>query len=237
MLKTNQFRELAQASKDSAFEKMIYLVSIVHNLDIEEVSEWESSLLLEKYAHAQRIARPQLRHINEITLDNTVLKLMPFNTIKLGQFIDLESYINEGKDANIHRIAASIFMAQSGGGMYEVECEEYSKINVEYRAQLIDELPINYIFGAVEKYLKFRDNFFDSYDVFNDPLAGVNPNELDEEEMKIYKEEIKEREKNSENQWMVFLNSICDNRFELFDKALGSNLFMMFNQFSYLKSK
>jgi hypothetical protein len=114
--------------------------------------------------------------------------------------------------------------------------EDYSLVNVDYRAELISDIPVNQIYGACKKYLKFRDNFFDSYEIFSDPLSDVDPSKLDEEELYIYNEEMKEREKQGSNQWLTILNILSENDLTKFDQILKQNLFLTFNQLSWLKS-
>jgi hypothetical protein len=97
-------------------------------------------------------------------------------------------------------------------------------------------MPVNQIYGACKKYLKFRETFFDSYELFKDPFEGVDVNNLTDEERIEYEKEIKEREKQNKNQWLTMLNILSDGDVTKFDSILDSNLFLTFNQLSYKKS-
>jgi hypothetical protein len=152
------------------------------------------------------------------------------------QFINLEEYVSQSFDKNIHKIAATIYLNQTKGGIFEDVIEPYRNVNVDYRAELIDHLPVNQIYGACKKYLKFRDSFFDSYELFKDPYADVNVNELTDEERIEYENEMKQREKQGDNQWLTLLNILSDGDMTKFDSILDSNLFLTFNQLSYKKS-
>lgn len=236
MLKVYQYRAINSEVTDGVFEKMIHLVSVVNDLDPIDVQYWSSSKLVEEYTNSQRLTKISERYSSNITIGGVALSLLDFRNLSLGQFIDLEKLVSDGFHENIHKISASIYLSISGGGMLEQEIEPYEKVNIEYRSNLIDELPINQIYGACLKYLSFRESFFNSYDIFNDPYADVDPNELSEDERAEYDEEMKEREKHGKNQWATLLNVLSDKDVTKFNDVLKLNLFLTFNQVSWLKS-
>ena len=109
------------------------------------------------------------------------------------------------------------------------------KILVTFDTIVVTVVPIDFVFGAYKSYLNFRESFFKAYDVFSDPFEGVDVDELDEEERVIYNEEIKQREKQGD-QWMTVVNALSANDVTKFEKVLKLNLFLCFNQLSFLKS-
>lgn len=236
MLKVYQYRAINSEVVDGVFEKMIHLVSVVNELDPIEVQHWSSSKLVDEYTKAQLLTKISERYSSNIEVGGVALSLMDFKHFSLGQFIDLEKLVSDGFHENIHRIASSIYLSVSGGGMYEDEIEPYERINIDYRSDLIDDLPINQIYGACAKYLTFRESFFNSYEIFNDPYSDVNPDELSEEERIEYDAEMKEREKQGKNQWATLLNVLSNNDITKFNEVLRLNLFLAFNQVSWLKS-
>lgn len=236
MLKVNQYRQINSEEIEGVFDKMIHLVSIVNDLDPFDVQDWRGDKLINAYSEAQQRIKLSERHSNKITIEGHELRLIDFSRLTLMQFINNEELINSGFDSNIHKIAASLYLRVEGGGMTDEIIEPYRNVNIEYRSELIDELPINSIYGACKKYLTFRDNFFNSYDLFHDPLEGVDPSELSEDELEIYNEEVKKREKEGGNQWLTLLNALSNNDITKFDSILDTNLFTAFNQLSYLRT-
>lgn len=236
MLTVEQFRELNSCEVVGAFERMIHLVSVVNDLDPFDVQEWDGDKLITEFETAQKKSRVSERYSNSITIEGVTLSLIPFESLRLGQFIDLEANVSRGFNQNIHKIASIIYLNVSGGGMYEQIVEPYKNVNLQYRSELIDLLPVNTIYGACKKYLTFRENFFNSYDLFNDEYEGVNPDELDDEERKIYEEEMSRRKKEGSNQWSTLLNILTNKDITKFDEVLDLNLFLAFNQVSWLKS-
>jgi hypothetical protein len=234
MLKVHQYRELNSEDIQGVFEKMIHLVSIVFDLDPLDVQEWKGKKLIDEHSKAQLLARLSDRYSQKITIEQTPLQLVDFRFLTLGQFINLEEYVNEGFNINIHKIAASIYLHTEGGGMFDPITECYSKVNVDYRANAIDDLPINTILGACKGYLIFRDEFFNSYEIFKDPFEGIVVEELNEEEREVYDQEVKAQETQG-NQWQYILNLLTQNDATKFDEALKLNLFLAFNQITFLK--
>lgn len=236
MLTVRQYQELHEGKAELLFHKMIHFVAVVRDLDPLEVEEWDSFKLIEEYDDVKHYAKLCNKHVNTITIEDTVLNLIPFKILTLGQFIDLETMVNEGFFKNIHRIVATIYLRTEGGGMLEEKPERYADINIEYRANIIQGLPANHVVGACNKYLDFRQNFFNSYDIFSNPFEGVNPDEMDDEERAIYEEEKREHEKRGGNQWSDVLNLLSHNDITKFPQVLETNLFMAFNQVQWLKS-
>lgn len=237
MLKAWQFSELNQDIGGGVFDKMIHLVSIVEGIDYETISNKNTKQLIELYKKAQSICNLDSKNKENIIIKGKKLTLINMNMMSLGQFIHLESLVNECEKKNVSKIAACLYVQTTGGGLFDLEYEPYEKINVDYRAREIEEMPINDIWGAVLKYLKFRKFFFSSYEIFNDPYKDINIEKLTDEEKEIFDEEIKMREKNKERQFENILNILSNKRLIDFPEILRMNLFLCFNQLAFLQSE
>jgi hypothetical protein len=237
MLTVRQFRELNEVESEGLFEKMIHSVSLIRELDFDEVANWRTKRLTSEYDKIKKYVTVSERFKNEIELQGKRLELIDFNTMTLGQFIDIETLITQGFYQNIHKIASSIYMTFEIGDLGSNTREPYSNVNINYRAELIDELPCAEIYGACKKLLPFRDMFFSSYSIFDDELKNVKVEELDDEELQIYNEEMKQREQNRDSQWLMILNFISQSDITKFETILNTNLFMVFNQLTYLKNQ
>jgi hypothetical protein len=235
MLQVRKYRELHIDKPEGVFEQMIHLVSVVNDIDPIEVQHWKGKDLILSFQKAQQFTNITERYAPSLIIGGLSLSLIDFKYLTLGQFIDLEAFVSEDYITNIHKIAATIYLHSEVSGMYENTIEEYAKINIGYRAELIDELPIQSIFGACNKYLIFRKNFFNSYELFSDPYADVNLEDLSEEELEEYNAHLKEQEKQGDNQWETVLNILAQNDITKFESVLKQNLFLCFNQISYLK--
>lgn len=236
MLKVRQYQELHEGKAESVFYEMIHFVSVANDLDPLEVEEWDSFELIDAYDSVKNLTKFSTKPVERIEIKGVQLELIPFHMLTLGQFIDLETMVNDSFFNNLHKIAATIYLRMEGGGMVEVKPERYAEINIDYRSGLIQELPAQMVVGACNKYLDFRQNFFNSYDIFQDPFEGVDINNMDDEERAIYEEEKREHEKRGGNQWSDVLNVLSHNDITKFPQVLETNLFMAFNQVTWIKS-
>jgi hypothetical protein len=236
MLRLNQYQELHEDRVESLFYEMIHFVSVVNDLDPLEVEEWDSFKLIDEYDNVKNATKFSTKPVDHIEIEGVQLELIPFHLLTLGQFIDLETMVNDSFFNNLHKIAATIYLQMEGGGMVELKPERYAEINIDYRSSLIEQLPACSVVGACNKYLDFRQNFFNSYDIFQDPFEGIDINTMDDEERAIYEEEKRAHEKRGGNQWSDILNVLAQNDITKFPQVLETNLFMAFNQVTWLKS-
>lgn len=216
---------------------MIHYVSVINDIDHREVENYDSKKLIKDFKDCRKHLKISGKYRKKIEIDNTELRLINFNHIKLGQFIDIESYINKGYIDNIHLIASCLYLKIEGGGMYEMKPEPIGEVNKKYRGQKIQYLPVSYILGACNQYLQFRSKFFDSYSVFQDPFEDVDENEMTEEELQLLEEEKKQMEKDRKTQWIRILNTLTDNDMTKFEKVLDQNLFFVFNQYEFIRAQ
>lgn len=236
MINVRQFQELHEGICDTLYDEMIHTVSVCEDLDPIEVEGWNSEKLITHFNKWKYVVKTSKGHNENIIVGGIDLKLIPFTSLTLGQFIDLESLVNDGFIANIHKIASSIYLACEGGEWEEITIEKYGNVNIDYRSKIIQEMQANEVIGACYKYLDFRKNFFDSYELFQNPFEGVNPEEMDDEELALYEEEKRLHEEKGGNQWSDILNILSLNDITKFPTVLEMNLFMCFNQVSWIKS-
>jgi len=89
------------------------------------------------------------------------------------------------------------------------------------------------VYGAVQKYLKWRQTFFNSYELFADPFEGMDESNAEDKEVI---EQEKKRLQNSGDQWMNILNTLTDNDVTKFEDVLRMNVYLVFNQLTHFKS-
>lgn len=216
---------------------MIHYVSVINDIDHREVENYDSKKLIKNFKNCRKQLIISGKYRNKIEVENTELSLINFNHIKLGQFIDIESYINNGYIDNLHLITSCLYLRIEGGGMYEMKPEPIGEVNKKYRGQKIQSLPVSYILGACNQYLQFRLKFFDSYSVFQDPFEDVDENEMTEEELQLLEEEKTQMEKDRKTQWIRILNTLTDNDMTKFEHVLDQNLFFVFNQYEFIRAQ
>lgn len=237
MLRLNQYQQIKTKKTGGMLFQMIQYISIINDLYIDQVEQWNTDKVIEEFGKLKNKYKVSNKYSQSIELEGLQLNLILFKHLTLGQFIDLEHYTTEGYSENMNKIASVIYLHQKDGGLYEDTFEEYGKINIDYRSEQIAELPAQFTVGACESYLKFRKSFFESYDIFSDPFEDVDPEQMTDEEKQLFEKEKQIYEDKAGNQWTELINVLTNNDITKFDKVLSTNLFLSFNQLTYLYSK
>lgn len=232
-MKVYQWQQLRLPVDSGLFSRMIIFVHVLKDIPIEDVESMRQKELISHFKEVQHLARVSEHESKQINI-GIELQLIDFSQLTFGQFIDLETMVSEDWESNFCKIVASIYLHSEGGGLYETKPEPYEHINVAHRAELIEDCEISDVYGAVQKYLKWRQTFFNSYDLFADPFEGVDMD--DPENQQIIQEE-KKRVENSGNMWMDILNALSDNDITKFESILRLNVYLVFNQLQHLKNR
>jgi hypothetical protein len=235
-MKVWQWQELNKPIDEGFFSRMILFVSILTETPEDEIESLPSSELIKRFKTIQHLG--QVHDNNKEVIDLGIdLKLIPFEQLTLGQFIDCEILVSDGFHKNFCKLIATIYLHSKGGDLYELEYEPFSKVNVKGRALLIEDLEINDVLGAGNKYLKWRESFFQSYDIFKDPLEGVDEDGATPEELQIIKEEKVKIEQDKESQWMNIVNILTSGDLTKFETVLNQNVYLAFNQLTYINAQ
>ena len=237
MLRLSQYQQIKTKKNGGMLFQMIQYISIINDLYIDQVEQWSTDKVISEFGKLKNKYKVSNKHSQSIELEGLQLNLIPFKYLTLGQFIDLEYFTTEGYYENMHKIASVIYLHQKKGGLYEDTFEKYGTINIDYRSERIAELPAQFTVGACESYLKFRKSFFESYDIFSDPFEDVDTEQMTDEEKQLFEQEKKIYEEKAGNQWTELINVLSNNDITKFDKVLSTNLFLSFNQLTYLHSQ
>lgn len=232
-LRLDRWIEINADEYDGLIHKMIHQISIIKDLEPHIVSEWDVDDILSSYEDAKWITTPinDSDAVNELKVGELKLHLIDFNNITFGQFIDLEYYIEEGYIEHISEIVATLYLQMEKVRFKKSIYERYGDVDIDERAGYIaSKIYINDVYGKVKSFLKWRDNIFASYNFWDDSLEGVDPNDLNEEEMAIYKEEMERIEKSKLSMWQDMLHMLSNGDITKYDDILGTNIFMVFNR-------
>ena len=112
--------------------------------------------------------------------------------------------------------------------------EEYTSINLDERAGYFDKINFYLVMPSVEKYLRFRQRIFESYNIFEESLADEDVTGLTDEEIKIYVEELEKEKK--KNTWHGVLSKLSNDDITKFNDVLDLSFVLCLNHLSYLKS-
>jgi hypothetical protein len=217
-----QFLEIRRlSSEDGMFNYQIDVLSALTDSDISEFEELELDELGELTKQIKWVqSDPSRRYKNK--LDNYVLK--PFSKLTLGEFIDLEHYFSNNYLDHFCHILALLYRRTSKNvyGDDIIEPYEYSPRD---RLDWFLEYPITDVYGLIPEYLKYRENFTNTY---TNLLVDV----VTDDEVLEDIEEIKEQKREQEKQkfaWESTIMALCNDDLSKFNSILDMSVVLVFN--------
>ena len=152
------------------------IISILTDISIDEVDELDIDDLTELVAQFKwSNTQPSKQYKHEVL----GMKIKPLSKLCLYEYIDLDYYFNDNYLTNLDKICAILY--------------RQSKVN-EWGEMFLD-LPITEVYGIVNEFLKFRENFLEVYkNLFGeaeDELTAEDKAAMDPDEIKEVEKEVK----------------------------------------------
>lgn len=197
---------------------------VIDNLDIDEMFKIVSQC---KWA----LSQPSKNYKHELL----GMKAKPLNKLCLYEYIDLDYYFTHNYITNIANICAILYR-QSKINEWGEEILEPYEYDCTIRADKFLDLPITDVYGIINEFLKFRDNFLNTY---KNLFQGEELPELTaEEKAELTPEELKDEEdskKDSKWSWERMIYGLCNNDLTKSDKIGGLPLTYVFNMMGMKK--
>jgi hypothetical protein len=218
----SQFLEIRRlSSEDGMFNYQIDVLSALTDSDISEFEELdidELTVLTEQIKWIN--SEPSKRYKNK--LDKYVLK--PFTKISLGEFIDLEHYFSNNYLDHFCHILALLYRRTSKN-VYGDDIIEPYNYSPSDRLDWYLDYKITDVYGLIPEYIKFRENFTNTY---TNLLVDVVP----DDEVLEDADEIKEQKREQEKQkfaWESTIMALCNDDLSKFNDILDMSVVLVFN--------
>ena len=218
----SQFLEIRNLS--SEFGIFDYQIDVLCALTDSNISEFEELDIDDLGKLTRQIkwieSEPSRRYKNK--LDNYVLK--PYSKLSLGEFIDLEHYFSNNYLDHFCHILAILYRRTSKNvyGDDIIEPYEYSPRD---RLDWFLDYPITDVYGLIPEYLKYRENFTNTY---TNLLVDV----VTDDEVLEDAEEIKEQKREQQKQkfaWESTIMVLCNDDLSKFNSILEMPVVLVFN--------
>lgn len=158
-----------------------------------------------------------------------------FINLTLGEFVDIEYFLENGNILNIPKIAAILYRKHKTGEWGEQILEPYDVVNLDERAELFMDLPITDIYGLITSYIDFKTNFLKTYEALFEPEYDFDDEELEEQDeissFEAEQEKIQE-EKIKKWSWERLMFSLANNDVAKVDEIAKLGLVYVFNMLS-----
>lgn len=158
-----------------------------------------------------------------------------FMELTLGEFVDIEYFLEEANILNIPKIAAILYRKYKIGEWGEQILEPYEIINLENRSELFLDLPITDIYGIVTSYIEFKTNFLKTYEALFEPDYDFDEEEeIIEDEVASFESEQEKiaEEKIKKWSWERLMFGLANNDIAKVDEISKLGLVYVFNMMS-----
>lgn len=232
-VKLYQYQDLVNLNSEGkgVFEKYIEYLSILtdteseewEDLDIEEVSVIIRNLEWLKKAPSSNYKTK----INDLTLIN-------LNTLTLGEYIDIDYFIGDGVFKNFHKILAILYKKTKIDEWGEIKFEPYS-FNLDARSEIFLDESIDDVFGIINHYNIFKENFINNYsNLFNPDIPEEDLDPIEELTIEDKREIEKEKER-AKWSWESLIYNLCKGDLTKYNEVLDLPLIFVFNQITFKK--
>ena len=221
-ISVSQFLELNSLNSEDGL--LNYQIDVLSALTDSNISDFEDLDIDELGELAKEIkwvqSEPSRRYKNKI--DNYVLK--PYSKLSLGEFIDLEHYFSNNYLDHFCHILALLYRRTSKNvyGDDIIEPYEYSPRD---RLDWYLDYPITDVYGLIPEYIKYRENFTNTY---TNLLSDVVP----DDEVLEDADEIKEQKREQQRQkfaWESTIMALCNDDLSKFNSILEMPVVLVFN--------
>ena len=228
-----QFIEFNQIAKDQgAYYYNSEALSILSNEPIEVIEDFDVDELTELIRENDWCAsEPSKRYKHEVL----GMKFKPFSKLTLYEYIDLDYFFTDNYITNLHKVCAILYR-QTKLNVWGDEIMEPYDFDCNIRAEKFLDLPITDVYGILQEFIKYRDNFLKNYENL---FSGELDEELSDEERKeMDPDEIKEIEKEQAQtkwSWEQTIYNLTKGDITKSDKVGALPLIYVFNILSMKK--
>jgi hypothetical protein len=228
-----QFIEISEIDKEQgAYHYNSEILAIICNEPSDSIEDMDIDDLFKLVAQCKwALSQPPNKYKTELL----GMKVKPFNKLCLYEYIDLDYYFTNNYITNLANICGILYRQTKLNEWGEEIIEPY-EYDCTIRADKFLDLPITEVYGLINEFLKFRDNFLNTY---KNLFQGEEPPELSQEDKaKLTPEELKEEEadkKDSKWSWERMVYGLCNNDLTKSDKIGGLPLTYVFNMLGMKK--
>lgn len=231
-----QFLELVDIQDNIEENKMIEQLAVLLDISPEDemLNDLDVDEVFDIFSKLRWLQKPIPKKL-EKKYDNKVLK--DFSDIRLGEFIDIEYYLekdfNEGKLA----LAAILYRSYKNDEWGNIIYEPYLYNPLE-RVDIFRSMSICSVEGLVEEYINFRQNFLKNYEQLFESSESFEEDfeDLEGREVAEMKKALAENKKKKKWGFEKLIWNLSEGDITRFDKIFEMKLILVFNVLSMRKS-
>lgn len=229
-------QEIQFDEDDGFFSKTIKSVQALCGLDdddeiFDELNVKDLTVLGSKIEFLKTLPQKVTDYVDEYML-------IDFNNITVGQFVDIEFWI-ENTEENLHKILCVIYQRTKSDEWGNIEFEPY-KYDVNKRSESFSYMSMGKVYGGFNKYLQWRENFieqnksiFESRD--EEEIDETSMSMLSQEEIDDIKKDIEKEKLKQKYAWPFFLHQLAEGDILKMKEMFDLKLLYVINMFKMRK--
>jgi hypothetical protein len=191
-ISVEKFIEISEIDKElGAYHYNSEIFSIITDEPIEDIEDLDIEVLNDYMDQCKwALSQPSKQYKQKIL----GMQQKSLSKLTLFEYIDLDYYFNENYLKNIDKICAILYRQAKSNRWGEEILEPYD-YDLNTRADKFLDLPITDVYGIINEFLKFRENFLNVYaNLFGqvEEISEEDRRTLDPEEIKEIEQEKKE---------------------------------------------
>jgi len=191
-ISVEKFIEISEIDKElGAYHYNSEIFSIITDEPIEDIEDLEIEVLNDYMDQCKwALSQPSKQYKQKLL----GMQQKSLSKLTLFEYIDLDYFFNENYLKNIDKICAILYRQAKSNRWGEEILEPYD-YDLNTRADKFLDLPITDVYGIINEFLKFRENFLNVYaNLFGqiEEISEEDRRTLDPEEIKEIEQEKKE---------------------------------------------
>ncbi len=231
-----QYEELVDIQNNTHENKMIEQLAVLLDIspDDELITDLEVEKVFEIFGKLKWMNKPIPKKIERVYNDK---KLKDFNDIRLGEFIDIEYYIEKDYTNGKLMLPSILYRKYKIDEWGNTIWEPYLYDPVE-RSENYKSMSICSIEGLMEEYLNFRENFLNNYQQLfeNTETFEEDYEDLKGREVAEMKKSIAENKKKKKWGFENLIWNLSGGDITKFEPIFDMKLILVFNVLSMRKS-
>ena len=228
----SQYKEILEVSKEglTPLKHNIELVGIYKDLDRTTIGRMRTTELAQAIQEMQDEMRGH-HVLDAVDMEEHRLTKMDFTAVRLGEFIDMEQYLELGE---IDKLLAVLYRRKFDGGMVKHTYEPYNQVDIKYRAERFSGMPAAGLVKIWQEYVNYRNELVGVYQsLFEAEVAEMTEDDvLTEDERKT----MEARNSHDQFAWESLIMFLCGDDVTKWKKVCDLPVILAFNIASYQKA-
>ena len=228
-ISVKQYIELMQLEYSDVFTMQLERIALFADIPIEDLDDYTIEEIKElndliKWSYSE----PSLNY----KIDLGEYQLKPFNTIALGEYIDIEHYLGQGVYDNLTKLFAIMYRKYKVDEWGNTKFEPYD-YDIFKRSDTFLKLPIESVYGVFKEWVSFKENIQSAYsNLLDTAISDEEVEQADEED----REELQKEKQMQTMGWEFVLDGLTENDITKMNAVLELPFILVMNTLSRRQS-